>query len=92
MERGLVDANLGGRIIKKRIRVTGRGKSGGARVLVATNSRDRWFFVYGFLKNERSNITQRELLALRSLARDLLSLTEEQLNEETHRGALTQVR
>lgn len=44
MERGLIDANLGGGIIKKRVALPGRGKRGGARTLVATNSANRWFF------------------------------------------------
>jgi len=51
VEDGLSDGDLGGGIIKKRVRVLGRGKSGGARVLLATNHRDRWIFVYGFLLN-----------------------------------------
>jgi hypothetical protein len=38
MERGLIDANLGGGIIKKRVALPGRGKRGSARTLVATNS------------------------------------------------------
>jgi hypothetical protein len=56
MERGLIDANLGGGIIKKRVALPGRGKRGSARTLVATNSANRWFFVFGFEKNDRDNI------------------------------------
>ena len=51
MERGLIDANLGGGIIKKRVALPGRGKRGSARTLVATNRANRWFFVFGFEKN-----------------------------------------
>ena len=68
MSGGLVDADLGGGVLKKRVPVPGRGKRGGARTLVATNRDDRWFFVFGFEKNERSNITARELEALQALA------------------------
>lgn len=46
MERGLVDADLGGGVVKKRVAPPGRGKRGGARTLLATNRGDRWFFVY----------------------------------------------
>ncbi len=53
MERGLIDADLGGGVVKKRVALPGRGKSGGARTLVATNKGNRWFFVFGFEKNER---------------------------------------
>ncbi|MBI4937422.1 MAG: type II toxin-antitoxin system RelE/ParE family toxin [Nitrosomonadales bacterium] len=48
MEHGLVDAHLGGGVVKKRIAIPGRGKSGGARTIVATNHKNRWFFVFGF--------------------------------------------
>jgi hypothetical protein len=74
MERGLIDANLGGGIIKKRVALPGRGKRGSARTLVATNSANRWFFVFGFEKNDRDNINAKELSALKALASDLLRL------------------
>ncbi len=50
MERGLVDVDLGGSIVKKRVALPGRGKSGSARTLIATNKGSRWFFVFGFEK------------------------------------------
>jgi hypothetical protein len=43
--QGLIDGDLGGGVLKKRVGVQGRGKSGGARVVLATNSGDRWFFM-----------------------------------------------
>lgn len=91
LEDGLSDGDLGGGIIKKRVRVPGRGKSGGARVLLATNRRDRWVFIYGFLKNQRANVSHRELVALRELARDLLALTEEQLDDRTRAKILIEI-
>lgn len=91
IEDGLSDGDLGGGIVKKRLRVRGRGKSGGARVLLATNRRDRWIFVYGFLKNERANISGRELVALRGLSRDLLALTEEQIDGKAHEKILIEI-
>ena len=91
LENGLSDGDLGGGIIKKRVRVGGRGKSGGARVLLATNRRDRWIFTYGILKNQRANISHSELVALRELSRDLLALTEEQLNDRTRAKILIEI-
>lgn len=64
MVAGLIDAELGGDVVKKRVALPGRGKRGGARTLVATRKGSRWFFVYGFEKNERANITSTELEAL----------------------------
>jgi hypothetical protein len=72
MERGLIDADLGGGVLKKRVARPGRGKSGGARTLVATNRGDRWFFVFGFEKSVRANVSAKELEALQALATDLL--------------------
>ena len=72
MEAGLIDADLGGQVVKKRVALPGRGKRGGARTIVATNRGDRWYFIFGFGKNERSNIDKHELRALQELASDLL--------------------
>ena len=80
MMRGLIDADLGGRVLKKRIGIAGRGKHGGARTIVATNRGERWFFVYGFEKNECANISSDELEALQSLASELLATTDRQLD------------
>ena len=79
MEQGLIDANLGGGIMKKRVAQPGRGKSGSARTLVATNNLNRWFFLFGFEKNERDNISAKELTALKALAADFLRLGVTQL-------------
>ena len=73
MTQGLIDAELGGGVVKKRIGLAGRGKRGGARTLVATNKGSRWFFVYGFEKNDRATIAADELEALQNLAKELLA-------------------
>lgn len=72
MEAGLIDADLGGQVVKKRVALAGRGKRGGARTIVATNRGSRWYFIFGFSKNERANIDKHELRALQELALDLL--------------------
>ena len=79
MEAGLIDADLGGSVYKKRVPLPGRGKRGGARILVATRHVNRWFLLYGFGKNEQANIDDRELAALQTLAGALLSMTSSQL-------------
>jgi hypothetical protein len=91
MDAGLIDADLGGGIVKKRVAIGGRGKSGGARTLVATNRGLRWFFVFGFEKNERANIGNDELEALQILAKDLLARTSEQLEQAVIDGALMEI-
>lgn len=79
MRRGLIDADLGGGVVKKRVALPGQGKSGGARTLLATNKGSRWFFVFGFKKNERTNISAVELEALKRYAGELLGLRDVQL-------------
>lgn len=74
MSTGLFEANLGGSLFKKRIARSGHGKRGGFRTIVATNLKDRWFFVYGFAKNERDNIDEEEEAALEKLAVRLLTM------------------
>jgi hypothetical protein len=91
MEQGLIDADLGGGVVKKRVSLPGRGKSGGARTLVATNRGDRWFFVFGFEKNERDNIAARELQALQAIAADLLKLAASDLDAQVETGALQEI-
>jgi hypothetical protein len=70
---------LGGGLFKKRIARPGQGKRSGFRTLVATNRGDQWFFVFGFPKNERSNIDKNEEEAPKKLAFELLSLSSEAL-------------
>ena len=79
MERGLIDANLGGGIIKKRV-LPGHGKRRSTRTLVATKSVNRWFFVFGFEKSDRDNINAKELSALKAIASDLLRLGVHELS------------
>lgn len=91
MVGGLVDADLGGHVLKKRVAVPGRGKRGGARTLVATRRGSRWFFVFGFEKNDKANVSRAELEALQWLARELLDLTAEQLELSIQDGALQEI-
>ncbi|MBF0310924.1 MAG: type II toxin-antitoxin system RelE/ParE family toxin [Magnetococcales bacterium] len=81
MARGLIDADLGGGVVKKRVAPPGQGKSGGVRVLVATRRGGNWFFLFGFEKNDRATVSPRELAALQALSSDLLGLTESRLEE-----------
>ena len=91
MAAGLIDADLGGGVVKKRVALPGRGKSGSARTLLATNKADRWFFVFGFEKNERANVTDKELEALQQLAADLLPLDPDELDARVASEALKEI-
>jgi len=91
MMQGLIDADLGGGVVKKRVGVAGQGKQGGARTLLATNKDDRWFFVIGFQKSTRSNINSREKEALKLLADDLLSMSATALDSACQRDELQEI-
>jgi hypothetical protein len=91
MANGLYEADLGGNLLKKRIARPGQGKSGGFRTLVATNRGSLWFFIYGFAKNERSNIDQDEEAALKKLAAVLLTLKPIALSQALAAGELIEV-
>lgn len=91
MPAGLFEADLGGGLLKKRIGRPRQGKSGGFRTLVATNRGSRWFFVFGFPKNVRSNIDKDEEDALKKLAAYLLSLTPPDLGTAQRAGELMEL-
>ena len=91
MERGLVDADLGGNVYKKRVALPGRGKSGSTRTLIATIREDRWIFMYGFEKNERENITQAELAYLQGGAQIFLTYSSDELQLAIAKGEFFKV-
>lgn len=91
MQVGLYEADLGGGLLKKRIARPGHGKSGGYRTLVATNKGNKWFFLFGFPKNVRSNIDKDEEDSLKKLASHLLSLSPPALVTAQRAGELMEV-
>lgn len=91
MAKGLIDADLGGHVVKKRAALPGRGKSGGVRTLVAFKRGDRAFFMYGFAKNARANIKDNELKALRLLAAQLLGYSTAGLAKALRAGELIEI-
>lgn len=91
---GQVDGDLGGFLFKKRIARAGGGKSGGFRTVLCfrkANS-ERIFFLHGFPKNEKGNISLKEEKALKLLAKALVDLTDTQLDGLKLRGAMRQLK
>ena len=91
MEAGLVDADLGGNVYKKRIALPGMGKRAGARTLVAGKIFRRWFFIFGFVKNEKDSINDDELVHLQGVANRLLHLTDKDIEEAILAGELKEL-
>ena len=90
-EKGLIDADYGGGVIKQRIARPGQGKSGGYRSIIIFRKGNMAFFVYGFAKNELDNIDESDERDFKDLAKVLLALSDEGLKKLTDNGELTQV-
>jgi len=91
MAAGLIDADLGGNVYKKRVGMPGRGKRGGARTILGSNLGDRWFFIFGFEKNDRATVDARELAALQRITATLLALDTTLLDRSLNEGELTEI-
>jgi hypothetical protein len=89
--QGLIDANLGGGLIKQRVARPGQGRSGGFRTVVAYQARNRAVFLYGFAKSERDNIDDDELEALREIAAEWLEADAAALARQISEGLAEEV-
>lgn len=91
IEDGLVDARLGGFLIKKRVAAEGKGKSGSYRTIVGHRQADRLVFVHGFAKNETDNIKKKEKNALRKLCDIYMSADDKKLNEMIEKKTILEI-
>ncbi len=92
MEAGIITADLGESVYKQRIPLPGRGKRGGARTIIAARLGSRYFFLRGYAKNERENISPPELLLYRMTGAVYLSFSDEQLAAAMEKNELTEVK
>ena len=90
-ERGLVDADLGGGLIKQRVARPGRGRSGGYRTIIAYRAGSKAFFLHGFAKSDRDNIGEDELIAFKKFGGRLLAADAQTLNGMFEDGSLKEV-
>ncbi len=91
MEAGLIDADLGGCLFKKRLARPGSGKSGGYRTVLSARVGDRYVFLHGFAKNSKGNITQDEKQALQFAGKVFLDLSTADLRKALQAGVLVEV-
>ena len=92
IEQGLIDADLGGYLYKKRVAIAGQGKSGGRRTILTFKVGKNIFFLFGFAKNERDNISAKELKVLKRMAKELLGYDEKRLKQAVDAGSLIEVK
>lgn len=90
-ESGLIDADLGGGVIKQRLARRGQGRSGGFRSIVLFRRAEKAFFVYGFAKSDRDSIRRDERMAFRKLADELLALDDLALSAAVKNGTILEI-
>ncbi len=88
---GLIDADLGGGLIKQRIARAGKGRSGGYRTIIAYRRAGRAVFLLGFAKSERDNIGNNELGELRMIGLNWLNASKETMEEALEEKSLQEV-
>ncbi len=86
------EANYGGGVVKKRVANKGRGKSGSTRTIVAFKKGRHCFFVFGFEKNAKSNISSNEERAFKIIAKSLLAYSDSELEEFLNEGVLVEIK
>ena len=92
IEAGLVDARLGGFLLKKRVAAPGRGKRGSYRTIVAHRQGSRLVFLYGFAKNDRDNITDKERNLLLKLADEYMKYDDAKMSALVKQREVSEIR
>jgi hypothetical protein len=92
VEKGLINARLGGFLIKKRVGAPGRGKRGAFRTIIAHRQGDRLIFLHGFCKNEQDNISRKEKEALHKLGDQYMEYSGDELSELVNKGLIIEIR
>ena len=92
LQGGNFEANLGGHVYKKRIRFEGQGKRGSGRTIICYKKGDRAIFIHGFAKNEKSNLSRKELDAFKELSKILFGMSEEEIAIVVDNGDFIEVK
>lgn len=90
-ERGLIDADLGGGVIKQRIARRGQGKSRGYRTIIFFLEKHRAFFAHGFAKRDQDNVSRKDLAIFRKLSAVMLAYSDAKIDQATEEGLIFEV-
>jgi hypothetical protein len=90
-ERGIIDADLGGGLIKQRLARAGQGRSGGFRMIVAYRVAGRAVILYGFAKNTLDNIEDDQLHDLRTIGAAWLAASDGIITQALNDGDLQEI-
>ena len=91
LEAGQFDADFGGDVYKMRMARQGEGKSGGYRVIVIFKSRYRTFYVEGFAKSQKGNISRKEKKHFKELAKEYLALPDDVIDRAVKTGKFIEI-
>jgi hypothetical protein len=89
--QGLIDADLGGGVLKQCVARQGQGRSSGYRLLIAYRAQHRAVFLYGLAKRGRENIEPNELMTLREIAAQWLAADAKHIARALNEGVLQEV-
>jgi hypothetical protein len=90
-ERGQIDADLGGGVIKQRVARPGQGRSGGYRMIVLYRAGTRAVFAFGFAKSRKDDLEPDELESYRDLAKAYLALADRVIDKYVAEGILAEI-
>ena len=91
LEAGQFEANLGGYLYKKRVRFEGTGKSGSGRTIICYKKDNRAVFIHGFAKNEKANLSPKELHAMKEFSRIIIKLSASEVKVAIENGDFIEV-
>lgn len=91
LEKGIIDADYGGGVVKQRLARVGQGKSGAYRCIILFRAHEKAFFTYGFLKSELDNIAKEDEQVFKELAERVLNFSDEEIKHLLNTGALIEV-
>lgn len=90
MENGLIDADLGGKLFKKRIATKGRGKRNSVRTILSYQRNDKSIFLFGFDKSSKANISNNAKIAYREFGQGFFELTSKEIENDLNSGELVE--
>ena len=91
IENGMIDVNYGSGVIKQRLARPNKGKSAGYRCIILFRVKDRAFFMYGFPKNERDNISQEDEQVVKDLSQQMFDFSDVDIERMLESGVLMEV-
>jgi len=92
IEQGIFEADLGGGVCKKRVAISGKGKSGSTRTLVAKKHERAIFFLVGREKSEPgSDFSDKVIDTAKLVAKGLEHASAAQMTEMVDAGTIEEI-